>query len=205
MMEERVTKKGDGVVRRRKYRHYTIGERRRALRMLASGRTWKEVEGATGMTNTTIDKLIKRGESKEFLKQEILRLTEAVPDIITQTKEDIRIAGELTEYIAGRGENTTLLKDMGDILKYLQYVYGKQRDVLKAVNVYPSPLTSILFQTMNTQMVIPAEIAGALGVGLMEKINYIEGCNVKEDISEEGEEEEELISGEAVKRLTFLS
>ena len=122
-----------------------------AANMAASGMTTREIGQKLGVSHTTISRTLKNPEVKEIIETEMLRLVQALPDVVGSTIGTIRTGNHIRRVIEGKEENTTKLTETNQQLKFLELADKKEKRLSGAVGLAAAHAPAPAFVQINQQ------------------------------------------------------
>ena len=100
-----------------------LSVKQEVIHKLAIGETQTSIAGQVGVDQSTISKFANEEEAIKAIEKEKLKLAEVIPDAVQNVKD-------LVEEMKGIPKDDIQRRELS---------YKATKDVLKAVNVYPSP------------------------------------------------------------------
>jgi len=162
-------------------------ERDLAICQLAvQGKSQAEIAKTIGnIGQTGVSRIIRKKENRKLIEKETTKLLSSLPEIVNQFEENVELSKTLMNYISttGEEENPTKIKEIKDILSFLNLAYKQKSDMLKALGVFPSQNLSMFIQNIyndNRKQVLSPEVFKAFG-------------SMFEDNDEDSAEEAEII------------
>lgn len=150
----------------------------KAVKLLAQGKSEKEVAIEVGKSQATISRL--KSNKREAIEAEISRFISTLPDITQQIMDDIKTSGKFSKVFSGEVDIEDLPQFLIEnpilIKQFMELSYKKQADMLRALGVYPSTTPSIFVQNVfhsGSNVVISPAIMTILGEHLKKNLDPI--------------------------------
>ena len=127
--------KNQGVTRVKKSKLDRPHIKKQVIQRLALGESQMSIAKDVGLDRSQVSRFARREDVKALIKEQGLKLAEAVPDAVENVKQLVREMSNIPK------------KD----IKRRELSYKASHDVLKAVGIMPSPVQSQFIVNLNQQ------------------------------------------------------